>query len=64
MEFFQGIFDSVLSPDVNSILGVVAQVMGAIGVPTELGRNFLDFAELMLTMLFAPIQIITGLFGG
>ena len=50
--------------DINAILNVIADIMGAIGVPTALGNNFLDFAEVSLMLLFFPIQLISNLFGG
>ena len=50
--------------DVNAILTVIAQMMSAISVPTALGQNFLDFSEVVLTILFFPIHMIQGLFGG
>ena len=49
--------------DINSILVLVGEIMGAFNVPTALGQNFLYFVEFSLTLLFLPITLIRNLFG-
>jgi len=49
--------------DINAILTVIAEIMGALGVPTALGQNFLDFSEVMLLILLFPVMFIGNLFG-
>jgi len=49
---------------INDILAVLVEFMSIFNVPTALGQNFLDFAEFSLMILFFPIQLIMGLFGG
>jgi len=49
--------------DINAILTVIANIMGAMNVPTALGQNFLDFSEVMLTVLLFPLLAIGNLFG-
>ena len=57
----QNFIDLIFNPDINAMLGVIAQMMGTLNIPTQLGRNFLDFAEFSLTLLFFPIQFIGNL---
>ena len=55
--------ENLFNVDINAILTLIAQVMGAMNVPTALGQNFLDFSEVMLTVLFFPLILIGNLLG-
>ena len=55
--------DNLFNIDINAILTVIADIMGAMNVPTQLGRNFLDFSEVMLTILLFPLIAIGNWLG-
>jgi len=55
--------DSLFNIDINAILHIIADIMGAMGVPTALGQNFLDFSEVTLTILLFPLIFIGNLLG-
>lgn len=46
--------------DTNMILSIIGEIMGFLDVPTQLGRNFLDFVELMLMIIMFPFQLFGG----
>ena len=55
--------ENLLNVDINAMLTVIANILGALNVPAALGNNFLDFSEVMLTVLFFPLILIGNLFG-
>jgi len=50
--------------DINSVLAIIGQIMGAFAVPTDAGNAFLNFSEFWLVLLKGTIALFTKLFTG